>query len=88
MYIAKPILLKGQIEGIDLNALSSSNYKGRLEDASIFNEIKVGGTVHFNGLVSGFNTSEICSFAYGNNTKKKLIIEGLVLRVKIKLKVR
>lgn len=67
------------MEGVNLEELSSDRYKDGHEKASVFNEINVKGKVFFGGLVSGFNTSEICSFAYGNNENRKLIIEGLIL---------
>lgn len=72
----KPIVLKGEIADIKLEELSSDKYNGDQQKASTYNEINVNGSVFFDGLISGFNLSELCSFAFGNNGNKKLIVEG------------
>lgn len=67
------------MQGVNLDELSSDRYRDRWEKAGVFNEINVKGQVVFGGLVSGFNTSELCSFVYANNDSRTLIIEGLFL---------
>lgn len=75
----KPIALKGEIADIKLEELNSDKYNGDLEKTNVFNEINVNGSVFFDGLISGFNISELCAFAFGNNENKKLVVEGFSL---------
>lgn len=70
------MILKGEVLGVNLADLSNSRYKNAQENADVFNEINVNGSVFFHGLVSGFNITELCSFAFGNNENKELFLEG------------
>lgn len=71
------MLLKGHIHGVNLADLTAERIKIRRAKTGVFNEINVGGTVFFGGYVAGFNTTELCAFAHGNNENKTLIIEGI-----------
>ncbi|KAF5285037.1 hypothetical protein FQR65_LT02349 [Abscondita terminalis] len=81
------ITLDGAFESLNLKDIVLSNVEDVqtiVDEITFKSEVNVNGQVFFNGLVSGFNISELCEFTYnrGNKQPPNLLIKGNVFFVK------